>query len=73
MLLDQGRALGWDAPWFNEQAINTELWSPRRPHSPHFLVRARRPSSAGGGSSPGAGACYGTAADRQRDRANEGQ
>ena len=27
MLLDQGRALGWNPPWFNEQAINTGLWS----------------------------------------------
>jgi hypothetical protein len=35
-------------------------------------ARARRPSSAGGGSLPGAGACYGDAADRQCDRANKG-
>jgi hypothetical protein len=46
---------------------------PRSPYSPRFLVRARRPSSGGGGGSlPGAGACYGDAADRQRDRANGG-
>ena len=35
-------------------------------------LRVRSPSSAGGGSLPGAGACYGDAADRQRDRANKG-
>jgi len=25
--LDQGRAFGREPPWFNEQEINTELWS----------------------------------------------
>jgi len=26
-MLDQGRAFGWEPPWFNEQEINTEVWS----------------------------------------------
>ena len=27
MQLDQGRAFGWDPPWWNEREMNTELWS----------------------------------------------
>jgi hypothetical protein len=26
MQLDQGRAFGWDPPWWNEREMNTELW-----------------------------------------------
>jgi hypothetical protein len=26
MQLDQGRAIGWDPPWWNEREMNTELW-----------------------------------------------
>jgi hypothetical protein len=27
MQLDQGRAFGWDPPWFNEREMTTELWT----------------------------------------------
>jgi hypothetical protein len=27
MQLDQGRAVGWDPPWWNEREMNTELWT----------------------------------------------
>jgi hypothetical protein len=37
MLLDQGRAFGWDPPWFNEREINIELWSLMRTAARNWL------------------------------------
>jgi hypothetical protein len=37
MQLDQGRAFGWDPPWWNEQQMNTELWGLMRTASRNWL------------------------------------
>ena len=63
------RATGWRATAIRFQ----QFGEGRVPHALRVFSCARGgPSSAGGRSLPGAGACYGDAADRQRDRANEG-
>jgi hypothetical protein len=37
MQLDQGRAIGWDPPWWNEQEMNTELWGLMRTAARNWL------------------------------------
>jgi hypothetical protein len=37
MQLDQGRAIGWDPPWWNEQEVNTELWGLMRTAARNWL------------------------------------
>ena len=37
MQLDQGRAFGWDPPWWNEQQMNTELWGLMRTAARNWL------------------------------------
>jgi Apea-like HEPN len=37
MQLDQGRAIGWDPPWWNEREMNTELWGLMRTAARNWL------------------------------------
>jgi hypothetical protein len=37
MQLDQGRAFGWDPPWWNEREMNTELWGLMRTPARNWL------------------------------------
>ncbi len=37
MQLDQGRAFGWDPPWWNEREMNTELWGLMRTAARNWL------------------------------------
>jgi hypothetical protein len=37
MQLDQGRAFGWDPPWWNEREMNTELWGLMRTATRNWL------------------------------------
>ena len=38
MQLDQGRAFGWDPPWWNEREMNTELWTLMRVAARNWLM-----------------------------------
>jgi len=38
MQLDQGRAIGWDPPWWNEREMNTELWGLMRTAARNWLT-----------------------------------
>jgi hypothetical protein len=38
MQLDQGRAFGWDPPWWNEREMNTELWTLMRIAARNWLM-----------------------------------
>jgi Apea-like HEPN len=37
MQLDQGRAFGWDPPWWNEREMNSELWALMRVAARNWL------------------------------------
>jgi len=37
MQLDQGRAIGWDPPWWNEREMNWELWGLMRTAARNWL------------------------------------
>jgi len=37
MQLDQGRAFGWDPPWWSEREMNWELWGLMRTAARNWL------------------------------------
>src|SRR5262249_27513850 len=48
MQLDQGRAFGWDPPWWEEREMNTELWGLMRTAARNWLLAAplKKPRAA---------------------------
>jgi hypothetical protein len=48
MQLDQGRAFGWDPPWWEEREMNTDLWGLMQTGARNWLLAAplKTPSAA---------------------------
>src|SRR5258707_10742096 len=45
MQLDQGRAFGWDPPWWSEREMNWELWGLMRTAARNWLKRSEEHTS----------------------------